>query len=188
MKVDIGPYVDEGERLVDIRIDNYDTWNMDHTLALIILPMLKQLKNTKQGAPHVDNEDVPEELRMPEGWYEEKYNKNGETDPNFFKRWDWVMDEMIWSFQHQVDDEWEDMFFKDEEPNYEIKELEFKGIGPAQIRLFPDDNGETEDYEMYEWVRNESAGKFDQEGYRRYSERIANGFRLFGKYYQSLWD
>ena len=30
------------ERDVDIHIHNYDTWNMDHTLALIIVPMLKQ--------------------------------------------------------------------------------------------------------------------------------------------------
>jgi hypothetical protein len=26
------------------------------------------------------------------------------------------------------------------------------------------------------------------EGRRAYAERVANGFRLFGKYYQSLWD
>lgn len=189
MKVELGPYPDDdSERVVDIRIDNYDTWSMDHTLALIALPMLKQLKKTKHGAPHVDNEDVPEELRMPDGWYEEKYSRNGETDPNFFKRWDWVMDEMIWSFQHEVDDDWESQFFNDEEPNYEIKEIEFKGVGPAQLRLFPDEDGKMEDYELYEWVRGERPGKFDKEGYANYMKRIANGFRLFGRYYQSLWD
>ena len=42
-----------------VRIDRYDTWSMDHTLADIILPMLKQLDATKHGAPHVDDEDVP---------------------------------------------------------------------------------------------------------------------------------
>ena len=36
---------------------------MDHTLAMIIVPMLKQLKETKHGAPFVDDEDVPEELK-----------------------------------------------------------------------------------------------------------------------------
>ena len=30
--------------------------------------------------------------------------------------------------------------------------------------------------------------KFDREGYNEYQARIDNGFRLFGKYYQGLWD
>jgi len=30
-------------------------------------------------------------------------------------------------------------------------------------------------------------GKFDKEGYTVYESRIANGLRLFGKYYRSLW-
>ena len=28
----------------------------------------------------------------------------------------------------------------------------------------------------------------DYEGIREYNKRISNGFRLFGKYYQGLWD
>ena len=186
MHVHLGQYKDEGERDVQVVIHHYDTWSMDHTLALIILPMLKQLKETKHGAPHVDNEDVPEKLRMPDGWYEEKYQVNGETDPHFFDRWDYVMDEMIWSFQHEVDDDWESQFFSNEET--EVRELEWKGVGPAQLRLFPDEDGSMEDYELYEMVRNDSGSRFDKEGYNAYSKRIANGFRLFGKYYQSLWD
>ena len=50
-----------------IKIHNYDTWSMDETLAPIILPMLKQLKETKHGAPAVEFKDVPEELHPPEG-------------------------------------------------------------------------------------------------------------------------
>jgi hypothetical protein len=46
-----------------VKIDRWDTWSMDHTLAEIILPMLKQLNETKHGAPHTDDEDVPEYLR-----------------------------------------------------------------------------------------------------------------------------
>ena len=46
-----------------VKIDRWDTWNMDHTLAEIVLPMLKQLKATKHGSALVDLEDVPEELR-----------------------------------------------------------------------------------------------------------------------------
>ena len=46
-----------------VKIDAWDTWSMDTTLNRIILPMLKQLKKDKHGAPHVDNEDVPPNLR-----------------------------------------------------------------------------------------------------------------------------
>ena len=49
-----------------VKIDRWDTWSMDHTLAFIILPMLKQLKADKHGAPFVDDEDVPEHLRCGE--------------------------------------------------------------------------------------------------------------------------
>jgi hypothetical protein len=42
-----------------VHIDRYDTWSMDHTLADIILPMLKQLKETKHGSPNVDDEMCP---------------------------------------------------------------------------------------------------------------------------------
>jgi hypothetical protein len=180
MKVYLGPYKDEGERIEEVQIHDYDTWNMDNTLAMIVLPMLKQLKDTKQGAPYVDPDDVPKELRPKE---KDEYG----TDDTHFARWDWVMNEMIFAFQHKVDDDWEEQFFSDEEPQYEIAELEFKGVGPCQLRLFPDEHGEMEDYEMYEWVRG-SKGRFDKEGYQNYQKRISNGFRLFGKYYEGLWD
>lgn len=188
MKVTIGPYEDNAERIEEIHIDEYDTWSMDHTLALIILPMLKQLKDEKHGSPCVDNEDVPDKLRMPEKWKEERYNVNGETDPHFFDRWDYVMNEMIYAFQTKLEDD-PNFFFEDEELElqYEMSEIEFKGIGAAQLRLFPDEEGRMEDYELYEWVSGRR-GRFDKEAYTKYHERISNGFRLFGKYYESLWD
>jgi len=91
MKVFLGPYEDDDERREEVQIHNYDTWSMDHTLALIIEPMLRQLKDTKHGAPYVEPEDVPEELRPSE---KDEYG----TDDTHFKRWDWVLDEMIFAF------------------------------------------------------------------------------------------
>jgi hypothetical protein len=129
-------------RKISIHIDKYDTWSMDHTLSMIIHPMLVQLKETKHGAPWVDDEDVPEELRStaaPE--LTEQQKSYGETDGNFFKRWDWVMDEMIFAHASQFND-WEDEYF------------------------------ERKDYDSMRVVQ----------------ARIANGYRLFGKYYQGLWS
>ena len=186
MKVTIGPYKDEtGERREEVVIHDYDTWNMDHTLALIILPMLKQLKERKHGAPYVEMPDRPEHLQC----YKEP--EDYDTDKFHFEAWDWVMDEMIWAFQHKVDDDWEETFFKEpgEDPVHAVRELEFKGVGACQLRLFPDEHGDMEDYELYELVRDpEPTRTFDSEGYAKYKKRITNGFRLFGKYYEGLWD
>ena len=54
-------------RIEYAKIDRWDTWSMDHTLGHIALPMLKQLRETKHGAPNTDDEDVPEYLRSDNG-------------------------------------------------------------------------------------------------------------------------
>ena len=80
-----------------IRIDKYDTWGMDSTLALIIEPMLIQLKATKHGAPLVSDDDVPDELKSTSA---EPKENDYDVDSNHFKRWDWAMDEMIFAFNY----------------------------------------------------------------------------------------
>lgn len=151
------------DRTVKVHIDPWDTWSMDDTLAHIILPMLKQLKETKHGSPYVDSEDVPESIRPPKG--QEDAWKNGDTDEFHHQRWEWVLDEMIFAFANKLDDSWQDQFSSGE-PNFGFKKLE---------------NG------MSEMVTSRSY-KIDWEGRKAYQARISNGFRLFGKYYESLWD
>ena len=46
-----------------VKVDDWDTWNMDHSLAQITLPMLRQLYAKNHSAPLVDDIDVPEELK-----------------------------------------------------------------------------------------------------------------------------
>lgn len=100
MKVHIGPY--RKNRKVSVRIDKYDTWNMDCTLAMIIHPMLVQLKATKHGSPYIEIEDLPEHLRELDG------------EDAVHVQWDWVLDEMIWAFE-QIVNCWEDTSFEDSE-------------------------------------------------------------------------
>jgi hypothetical protein len=106
MYVRIGRYPDEDsdrEREEHVVIHPYDTWSADHTLALIALPMLKQLKETKHGVPNVDYEDMPEHLQYIQKQYSQTYELFPEDDmwePEFdrqVKVWDWIMDEMIWA-------------------------------------------------------------------------------------------
>jgi hypothetical protein len=153
------------KRTIKVHIDRWDTWGMDDTLAYIILPMLKQLKATKHGAPYVDLKDVPKELHGKK--LTKKQKDNGEVDDKHFERWDWVMSEMIFAFETKVNDGWEDQF----------------ETGESDIQWKTLEGGMSEMVEGPKHTR-----VYDWEGRKKYEERIANGFRLFGKYYQSLWD
>ena len=162
-------WFDRLKQKVSVRIDPWDTWSMDHTLAHIVLPMLKQLKETKHGGPYVYPEDVPTELR-PTKKELTAYTKNGETDSKFFERWDWVMDEMIFAFESKHND-WEEQFQSGEHDVAWIEITEGKLKGHSEMVKSPNDT-----YEV------------DWEGRKAYQERITNGFKLFGKYYEGLWD
>ncbi len=111
MRVVIGKYPgsrSKKPRRIDVRIDDWDLWNLDHTLALIILPALKRLRDTKMGSPYVDDEDVPPEMRLNE---EPCEKNNWEGTPNVHERWEFVLDEMITAFGFIVDDSWEEQYY-----------------------------------------------------------------------------
>lgn len=138
-----------------VKIDYYDTWSMDHSLAHIIVPMLKQLQATKQGSCQVDEDDVPDHLKPTEP----AGPNNGYTDNTIHERWSWVLAEMIWAFEQKLKDDADSEFY------------DHSGVNPnAGI--------------------NTQIGqiKVDRTGLDDYNKRLANGFRLFGKYYQGLWD
>lgn len=124
MKVEIGPYPREDsifdEQQISVHIDHWDTWSMDDTLAHIILPMLKQLKATKHGSPIVDDEDVP---HLPKRQWSSNESAqydmfaSEEQDQLFWSqyetRWNWIMDEMIWTFETIISDEyWEGLQYE----------------------------------------------------------------------------
>jgi hypothetical protein len=162
------------KRTIKVHIDRWDTWSMDHTLAYIILPMLKQLKETKHGAPFVDDEDVPEELRSTNA---EPKEYEHDTDSNHFLRWDWVLDEMIFAFECKIDDSWEDEFRTGVMDTIWLPvDLEGNVVPEEDAKHYQMGEGPNHTYEC------------DYEGMKVVQDRITNGFRLFGKYYQGLWD
>lgn len=158
------------KRTIKVRIDNYDVWSMDHTLAYIILPMLKKLKDNKHGAGFVDDEDVPEDLRSTNAPPKEN---EYDTDANHFKRWDWVLDEMIQAFECKVDDSWEDQYHS--------------GVHDIVWEVSStDENGKPKLYQMKDGPKN--TYKCDYEALEKHGKRNQNGYRLFGKYYSNLWN
>ena len=154
-----------------VKIDKWDTWSMDSTLSIIILPMLKQLRATKHGAPTTDDADVPEGLRSTDAPPKED---EWDVDENWFKRWDWIMDEMIWTFeQKQPDCDWEHQYYS--------------GVHDTSFRAIEwDADGKALLHEQVKGPNN--TFKVDREGMDKHQDRINNGMRLFGKYYQGLWD
>jgi len=166
-----------------IKIDYYDTWSMDQTLSPIILPMLKQLKATKHGSPTVDLEDVPEELRFTshEEWSDQEtfdfykeVSDNKDIDyEGIHTRWEWVIDEMIFAFEHLVDDSWEDKYSSGVMDHYSE---------PCAW----DDEGKPTLYNFKEGPNH--TYKCDYDGLDAEWKRVDNGLRLFGKYYRGLWD
>lgn len=167
-------YEKYGNQKVKVKIDDYDVWSADYTLAHIILPILKKIKEDKYGVPYVSNEDVPEELRI-------------ENDDDFFndhsdekwelqqKRWNYILDEIIFAFESYFND-WQDQFHS----------------GEMDREFIPIDNEgnqvSEEECVAYTWEKTDKdTSEFDVEGHREYQKRIDNGLILFGKYYQALW-
>lgn len=81
-----------------VKIDSWDTWSMDWTLATIILPMLIQLKATKHGSPG----DLPHFAQTSYGTVQHTFPFYGEDDDLAWdaghREWNKILDEIIWSF------------------------------------------------------------------------------------------
>ena len=161
-------------RKITIHIDKYDTWNMNDTLALIIVPMLKQLRATTHGSPLVDDLDVPVRLRSHQA--PPKQNEY-DTDQNHHLRWEWILDEMIWTFE-QFNVDWESQYYSG---THDISFVE-----TDQTIFNPFSNKQEKTYEMVTGPNDTFA--VDEDGLQQHQQRIANGLRLFGKYYSNLWD
>jgi hypothetical protein len=65
---------------------------------------------------------------------------------------------MIWAFEQKCRDHWEDDYY-----------------GP-----YIESEDKRELFGRFEWT--------DDEGRQKHQERMTNGFKLFGKYYENLWD
>lgn len=152
------------KQYIEVKLDKHDTWSLDFTLSHIIHPALVQLKAQKQGAPIVDDEDVSEELRSTSAPPKEN---EWDTDDNHFKRWDYVLDEMIFAHYSVCHPEWEEQFYS----------------GECDIVFEKSDHGTS----RLEWGPNHTF-KADQNAIDAYNARIDNGLRLFGKYYRALWS
>lgn len=160
MKVYIGRYPKDHtkERTIRVRIDKYDSWSLDHTLALIIAPALRAFKEDKS-------------LGTPGSFFPADYDWALGTDDAEDKRvseeaharWIETIDKMIFAFDAVANGDWEAQFFTHPES----------------------DEGAYEDSESFN--AHLAKIKIDREGLEAYEKRIQEGLELFGKYFRNLW-
>ena len=147
-----------------IKIDGWDVWSMDSTLSPIILPMLKRLKEVKHGTAWTDHADGPWYYRFDENKDEHSYSETGSYSAG---RWNWIMDEMIWTFEQLSNEDHESVYWLEH--------------GEIDWDVEPDERGCSE-------IKWKKESRVDWDGLKKHEEQIQNGLRLFGRYYQNLWD
>lgn len=176
MKVNIGKYGKYTGRKISVKIDDSDVWNLDSTLAYIILPCLLLLKERKHGVPNEFAEvgGASYDAQSCFDFYSETHN---DAFNEGIKRWEEVLDKMIWSFQQLIID-YNDSYFYGKF-NSEFVESDKTEINPVTNKV----------EKLYEMVdKNPNGHWLDTEGLALHEQRIQEGLELFGKYYRSLWD
>lgn len=153
------------ERKIKIKLHDYDVWNMDSTLAYIILPLLRKLKDVKHGSPGdlIEFQQTSNSVQFCFDFYQDgdelAWKKGHE-------HWEAILDKIIWSFE-QLNTDWEDQFHSGEHDIYFEK---IEGTEYSAMKRGPKDTH-----------------KFDAEGYNKFQAKMQEGFELFGKYYRNLW-
>lgn len=157
MKVNIGPY--EGEdRIIEIEIDNYDTWNLDHTFSLIAIPLLEKYK-----------EDVLKDRFIPSGNGNVHYLPDDDDEAEEKNNeWIEIIDKMIYAFKGVVDNpdfivDYDSISHEEaKEKGYDLIDVEDLGLDITPFYV-------------------------DREAQRIHDSRVREGLELFGKYFQHLW-
>jgi hypothetical protein len=108
------------KRKVDVQVDGFDTWNLDHTLALIIHPALVKFKEENTFALlQVEDVDLPPNFAKENAVDEDSMPEEAATN-----RMNWLIDELIWTFaQITGNNDWEEVYFEKEayENGYDIE-------------------------------------------------------------------
>lgn len=160
----------------EVIISSNDVWNLDSTLANIILPMLLQLRSESTGIPS-------EFVNRYGGDMDDNYCFDfihEDQDRTFdlgVDKWHEALDKMIWAFHQIASDEYSDQY------HHGVSSFSWE---PSEITFY---NPLTKQVEKTsKLVDKDPDGHWtDYDGMKIHEERIQEGIELFGKYYRSLW-
>jgi len=173
MKINIGPYPDNehDDRVIEITIDEYDCYDLDVTLAMVILEGLKKFKaESRLGYPaqlydETSFGDENGQLSFSGEGFDISDKAQYEYMMNY---WDSILDKMIWSFEQIIDPNSTDSFFK-QKPKFNTYTVDDMLVHEPEIHEL----GHT---------------SIDMAGLAAHNKRVNEGLLLFAKYFQSLWD
>ena len=174
----MGKFPKHGHRKISVEIESFDTWNLDHTLAKIIYPALIQLRDTKHGIPgdfvnNVGGEDYSDQDSF--DFYKETHKESWEEAA---KKWDDVLDKMIWSFEQLANQDYDDQ--------YHHGDAKFDWVKTDKLYPNPITGKMEATYQMID--KNPDEHWYDHVGHKMHEDRIQEGLELFGKYFCALWD
>lgn len=140
MKVSIGKYR-KPYRKVKIELIEDDMFCLDNTLAKIIHPCLVKFKEGQTGYP---------------------YNLSK-------KKWNEILDKMIWAFSNIANDN-------------------MTTPAPSDYGINYENSSDFNNYELLHADWTKTQGYIDwKKDYENHRKKIKEGLRLFGKYFESLW-
>jgi len=170
-----------GKRKIEVRIDNYDTWSADHTLAVIIGPLLRSMKAKKQGIPGAFLSDEYNTLVSSEAFWAE----NGEGPlntkatlllDNASNKWEEALDHMIWAFEEYVKDDWDEQYWSGEHGKWDVEKTDKTYPNPIT-------GVEEPTYRMLDT----GTRTCDWDARKKHWDRVQEGIDLFAKNFQNLW-
>lgn len=158
-------------RIMYVKIDDYDCWSAYHTIALIAKPIIERLRVTKQGTPAMVFDDEYMSIINGKEFHQEEddgplHKRVEELEKEAEKRWDDILLAMIYSFD-QI-----------------IKEGHSKGSDQPNIENYVTFTGKGLSCEF----SSEEAHQAYNKAANEYADKIQYGLDMFGKHFQSLWD
>ena len=135
MHISIGRYGKDGdpeewERKVKVKINGFDTWNLDMTLAMVIHPALVKFRENLNSYPS----DFAETSDFPEGEYPSTCRGGG------IRAWEIILDHIIWAFNEIIQDDYTNKFYNErtgpDDNDWTLKTLEHEKKIQAGLDYF----------------------------------------------------
>lgn len=140
-----------------------DVWCVGEFVSKVLPPMLKQLKETKHG--------IPSNMFNKEDSFDKHGNAIEDVDMLAEKRWDEILNNIIWTFETSNKIIHRDWIYIEDERKRTKQSKFFEGLNESnkKSKLFKDCG----DYYIMSKKEN---------------ERYKKGWKLFEKHFYSLWD